>query len=185
MDTRSLQWTLDRGETPSVDDIRALIAHCRALETEARIPNEFVVRVSRTADTSAEDWAAEHPLLRTTSSCRHPADALVLAAQELRRVLDDLGWAPHDDAYGDLRRRRTERAEADAMARIDESPTGDALRWALERLDASADEIAELRGVRTLTSVPSRHPSPSATTPNWVCAASARPLPRETTSPRS
>ena len=137
-----------RGEVLSDDDSHALVDALTRAQRAASVPPEFVVRVAR--ETSDVDrWTASHPLLRSTSSADHPADALALASVELRRVLGHYDW-PEERRWPV---RHVERAVADAHASGDgDSDVASSLRWALTELDRVTHEWHDERTGKELRS---------------------------------
>lgn len=82
---------LDAGEPLDLEEQRALLVSLVELDRTVRLPAEFHIRVQREGDGAR--WSAQHPLLRLQATARHPSDALVRAAVELRRILqDEFGW---------------------------------------------------------------------------------------------
>jgi hypothetical protein len=132
---------LTEGKSIDPKDVRSLVDKVTALRKAVRLPDEILVRVHRGGGSDPLAWTAEHPLLTRRQTCRHPADALVLAAIEMRRVLDSHEWP--DPKRFDGRVINTE--EADVLASTDDSDIGQALRWALDTLRATAEENHKLR----------------------------------------
>ncbi len=146
---------LDEDEELDAADQRRLVDAVTELIRAARLPSEFLVRVHR--DAEAIGWAAEHPLFLTSGSSRHPADALVLAGLELRRVLerdvpeftDDEPQVPHF-----FRRRPLAEDVWDTLTRTEPGPdTVVALAAALHALEEARQEANELRYGETLRRV--------------------------------
>lgn len=146
---------LDEDEALDADDQRRLVDAVTELMRAARLPSEFLVRVHR--DTEAIGWTAEHPLFLTSGSSRHPADALVLAGLELRRVLErDVPEFTDDEPEGPRFFRRRPLAEDvwDALTRTEPGPdTVVALAAALHALEEARREAHELRYGETLRGV--------------------------------
>jgi hypothetical protein len=91
-------------------------------------------------------WRAEHPLLSLHQASRHPADALVHAAIELRRVLDSHDWPERERFDG----RGVDAEEAEVLADTHEGDVARALRWALDTLHTTTEENHKLRYGRDL-----------------------------------
>lgn len=137
---------LTEGKTIDPNDVRSLVDNVTALRRAAQLPNEILVRLHRGGGSDPLAWTAEHPLLSLHKTCRHPADALVHAAVELRRVLDSHDWPERERFDG----RGVDAEEAEVLANTDESDIGQALRWALETLRTTSDENHKLRYGRDL-----------------------------------
>jgi hypothetical protein len=84
-DITEMRRLLDAGEPVAPEALRRLLDAIVDLARAARLPAEFLVRVHRKSD--GQGWAAEHPLFHSGVAARHPADALITAGLELRRVL--------------------------------------------------------------------------------------------------
>ncbi len=137
---------LTEGKTIDPNDVQSLVDNVTALRRAAQLPNEILVRVHRGGGSDPLAWTAEHPLLSTHRTCRHPADALVHAAIELRRVLDSHDWPEREHFDG----RGVDAEEAEVLANTDESEIGQALRWALGALRTTTEENHKLRYGRDL-----------------------------------
>jgi hypothetical protein len=146
---------LDEGEALDAADQRRLVDAVHELISAARLPSEFLVRVHR--DAEATGWTAEHPLFLTSASSRHPADALVLAGLELRRVLERDVPEFTDDEPEELRffRRRPLAEDVwDTLTRTEPGPdTVVALAAALSALEKARREANELRYGETIRRV--------------------------------
>lgn len=148
MDVEAIERRIANGEAVSEDDITGLISAFHEVHRAAMTPSEYVVRVAR--DSSRLDrWTAQHPLIPTSNTAGHPADALILGAVELRRLLPD-----HDGpnvTSSERSTRRIDRSVADAHRRSDEpGPRRDSLAWALDEVDRLASELATARDDRLL-----------------------------------
>jgi hypothetical protein len=132
---------LNEGKTIDPNDVRALVDKVAALRKAAQLPDEILVRVHRGGESDPLAWRAEHPLLSRHQTCRHPADALVHAAIELRRVLDSHDWPERKRFDG----QGVDAEEAEVLANTDESDIGQALRWALDTLRITTAENHKLR----------------------------------------
>jgi hypothetical protein len=137
---------LNEGKTIDPNDVRALVDKITALRKAAQLPDEILVRVRRGGDSDPLAWTAEHPLLARHQTCCHPADALVHAAIELRRVLGSHDWPERKRFDG----RGVDAEEAEVLANTDESDIGHALRWALDTLRTTTEENHKLRYGRDL-----------------------------------
>ncbi len=132
---------LNDGKTIDPKDVRSLVDNVTALRRAAQLPDEILVRVHRGGDRDPLAWTAEHPLLTRHQTCRHPADALVHAAIELRRVLDAHDWPERKRFDGE----GVDAEEAEVLADTDESDVARALRWALDKLRTTTEENHKLR----------------------------------------
>jgi hypothetical protein len=137
---------LTEGKTIDPNDVRSLVDSVTTLRRAAQLPDEILVRVHRGGGSDPLAWTAEHPLLAGHRMSRHPADALVHAAIELRRVLDSHDWPERERFDGP----GVEAEEAEVLANTDESDVGQALRWALETLRTTTNENHKLRYGRDL-----------------------------------
>jgi hypothetical protein len=137
---------LNEGKTIDPNDVRALVDKITAFRKAAQLPDEILVRVHRGDGSDPLAWRAEHPLLSLHQASRHPADALVHAAIELRRVLDSHDWPERERFEG----RGVDAEEAAVLANTDESAVARALRWALDTLRTTTEENHKLRYGRDL-----------------------------------
>ncbi len=87
-------------------------------------------------------WRVSHPLLRMEVRAGSAADALVLAAADLRKQLSPTTGSDDDDLSG-WTRRRVDRADWEARANGDDA-NAEAMRGALARIDALEAEVREL-----------------------------------------
>lgn len=87
-------------------------------------------------------WRVDHPLLRTEVRAGSAADALVLAAADLRSRLSP-STGGEDDELPRWTRRRVDRADWEARANGSDA-NAEAMRGALARIDALEGEVREL-----------------------------------------
>lgn len=146
---------LEAGETLDLEDQLLLIRSATELTRAARLPAEFLIRVHR--DQAVNGWAAEHPLFLVSIAARHPADAVIRAGLELRRVLErDFPEFTDEEPEQPriLRRRRINEDAWDALTRLEPGPeTVAALQAAMEALEEARQEATELRYGDTLRRV--------------------------------
>ena len=137
---------LEAGEPLDLEEQRALLGSLVELDRTVRLPAEFHIRVHREGDGTR--WSAHHPLLRLQATARHPSDALVRAAVELRRILQvEFHWPgeaadsrEHDDV-GDVPESTWE-----TLSRTDPAAeTVVALAGALQALEEARSEAHALR----------------------------------------
>ncbi len=150
---RELRTRVDGGDGLGQADAAALLDALDVATRAAKIPAEFVVRVARDGD--LEGWSAHHPLMRSSRTADHPADALILGAQELREVLGDLGVTPKAKRRG-IRLwvvdSHIDRAVAEANRATAEHAVGDSLGWALSEIDRLTGDLDAAEGRRDLLS---------------------------------
>lgn len=121
--------------------VRALDA---LVEARRRLGTPTELHLSALVDPDRPDrWTVTHPLLRTTAGATNAADAIILAAAELR---DQFTTADEDERRdrGEWPRRRVDQAEWEALAQ-GESPEADALASALDHLAHVEGQLAEER----------------------------------------
>ena len=147
-DFQLAQWRarLDQGEELAPGEVLEVLDELDKARAAALVPSEFVVRVHRQAGLTG--WTAEHPLLLGSRHCQHPADALVLAGRDLREALARHQW-PESESTTSRRSSfwhdQVPRTEADSLAAVDDSPTAQALAWALAELDERTTELHETK----------------------------------------
>lgn len=146
---REMRVQVANGEPLATADADTLLDALDAAIRAAKIPSEFVMRVARDGD-DHDRWTAHHPLLLATRSADHPADALILGAEELRRVLANLGVAEPSDRTGSAKHDRIDRHVADAHRSTADGPVAASLDWALAEIDRLTTELHDAEGRRDL-----------------------------------
>ncbi len=154
-DLRRLRVAVTDGEPIAADDTRALLDEVDALRKRIGMPTELHVTARVDVD-QPDRLVIDHPLLMSAVHASDPADALVLAAIELRRGLAQLGANDDDRSYV---ARRVEREQWAVLAARG-GEVGDALAAAIEALETAENERdeqrAELNDVRVLRPMSTR-----------------------------
>ncbi|MHB1855401.1 MAG: hypothetical protein ACYCS2_10115, partial [Acidimicrobiales bacterium] len=137
---RRMREAVEAGESLPSTDAGQVLEELDALRRRLRQPTEL--HLSALVDPDHPDrWIIQHPLLRSEVHAADPADALILAAIELRRARGD-----DEPAVRTLARPvRVDRAEWEALA-AQPGPTAEALAGALRGLEQAERERNEARG---------------------------------------
>ncbi|MHB1444235.1 MAG: hypothetical protein ACYCTI_13250 [Acidimicrobiales bacterium] len=137
---RRMREAVEAGESLPSTDAGEILDELDALRRRLQQPTEL--HLSALVDPDHPDrWVIQHPLFRSEVHSSDPADALVLAAIELRRVLG------HDEAVARSLPRpfRVDRAEWEVLA-TQPGPASEALTGALRALERAEEERDQARG---------------------------------------
>lgn len=136
-----LRQQLDHGEATDGNVVRRLLDDVVALRR--RVGQVSNIHLEAWVDPDQPStWRVDHPLLRTEVRAGSAADALVLAAADLRDRLSPRSGG--SDVDPPMRtRRRVDRADWEARANGSD-PNAEAMRGALARIDVLEAEIREL-----------------------------------------
>jgi len=108
---RRMREAVEAGDSLPAADAGALLDELEVLRRRLQRPTEL--HLTALVDPDQPDrWVIKHPLLRSEVHSPDPADALVLAAIELRRVLTD-DETPRQPLPGPF---RVDRAEWEVLA---------------------------------------------------------------------
>lgn len=136
-----LRQRLDEGEATDGDVVRRLLEDVVALRH--RVGQATNIHLEAWVDPEQPStWRVDHPLLRTQVRAGSAADALVLAATDLRTRLGPTTEISDDDRPR-WTRRRVDRADWEARANGSDA-NAEAMRGALARIDALEAEVREL-----------------------------------------
>ncbi|HVA43961.1 MAG TPA: hypothetical protein VNF50_10805 [Acidimicrobiales bacterium] len=136
---RRMREAVEAGESLPSKDASQVLEELGALRRRLQQPTEL--HLSALVDPDHPDrWVIQHPLFRSEVHSSDPADALVLAAIELRRALGD------DETAGRPGPRpfRVDREEWETLA-AQPGPTAEALTGAMRALEQAEKERNEAR----------------------------------------
>ena len=138
---RELRRSIEEGEPLDGGQVGRALDALDALHRRIGTPTEL--HLSALVDPQRPDtWRVTHPLLRGDATAANAADAVILAAAELRDHLDAADGTPLSRTP--WRQRTVDRATWDAHAAGAE-PVAASLRGALARIDGLEAELGELR----------------------------------------
>lgn len=137
---RELRRSLDEGDPVAPDAVRRALDLLDQLRSQIGTPTELHLSALASADHPGR-WTVTHPLLRIDASSSNAADAVILAAAELRQHFPG---SIEDGQEPKWREDRVNHAEWEALARGDTREAG-ALRGALDHIESVEAELAEER----------------------------------------